>query len=98
MTMFVTACPAFEFKNSKGEYTMVDYLFFRRREAAEAWLNEQPFHDGKNWFEVPAIHKGLYVRHGDILRWWTPDLLEQAEDYAGEHDLKLIEFNRSWLE
>lgn len=98
MDMHVTVCPSENIKDNKGNFVFNEVLYFRRFEDADAWLQKQPPDMAGVVYTVPCFHKGLYAIRNNTMMWWSADLIEQAEDYADKHDIKLIEFNRSWLE
>jgi hypothetical protein len=98
MNMFVICFPFSGAKDQSGEYARMEYLFFRDEAPALKCLREQDHKDGHEYYEVPCFHRGGYVRREKILWAWEPQDMVQAEDYANHYGLKLIEFDRSWLE
>lgn len=96
--MFVIVFPMNDTKDERGKYTQMEYLYFRRQSDALRCLAEQSYVDGHEWYEVPYFHKGALVRHNRVLYSWDRKHFVEAEDYALAYGLKLIEFDRSWLE
>lgn len=96
--MYMTISPAFPCIGVNGEYTFTDWLFFRKREDADAYLAKAPHPDGHRMFKLEILHNSIIVQKGKRVLQFKPGSDTEAEAIADKYNGKMVKFQYSWLE